>query len=266
MPSIMPGNIKAVLEKIYQMYNKRDWVHPDPLEFLFSYKNIRDREIVALIASSLAYGRVAQILKSVSSVLNVMNPSPYHYLMKASFQSLSKTFKGFRHRFTDGKQLSSLLDSTKKVIDAYGSLNRCFTHALAPNDSTIIHAMTFFSNELYSGEQKPGHLLALPQRGSACKRMNLFLRWMVRSDSVDPGGWEGVSTSKLIIPLDTHMYRIGCALGFTSRNQLNMKTAMEITNGFQRITSEDPVKYDFALTRFGIRNDMSMDDIIRRVR
>ena len=259
----MQKNIEPTLEKIYKKYNKREFVHPDPLEFLFSYKNIRDREIVALIASSLAYGRVAQILKSVSSVLKTLTPSPYQFLMKTSFQSLSSTFKGFRHRFADGRQLSSLLFGAKKTIAEYGSLNRCFTHTLASDDSTIINALTFFSNKLNSCRSTPGHLVALPQRGSACKRMNLFLRWMVRRDDVDPGGWDDVSPSKLIIPLDTHMYRIGLLLGFTDRRQMDMRTALEITSGFQKFIPNDPVKYDFALTRFGIRNDLSADDFDR---
>jgi len=254
-------NIEPILEKIYKKYNKREFIHPDPLEFLFSYKNVRDREIVALVASSLAYGRVTQILKSVSSVLKTLTPSPYQFLIKTSFQSLSNTFKGFRHRFADGHQLSSLLFGAKKTITEYGSLNRCFTHTLAPDDSTIINALTFFSNELNSSRSKPGHLVALPQKKSACKRMNLFLRWMVRRDAVDPGGWEHVPPSKLIIPLDTHMYRIGLLLGFTNRKQMDMRTALEITSGFQKIIPKDPVKYDFALTRFGIRYDLNFDDI-----
>jgi uncharacterized protein (TIGR02757 family) len=259
----MRKNKKTILEKMYKKYNKRQFVHPDPLEFLFSYKNIRDREIVALIASSLAYGRVTQIMKSVSSVLKILTSSPYQFLMKTSFKSLSSTFNGFRHRFADGLQLSSLLFGAKKTINKFGSLNLCFTHTLMPSDSTIINALTFFSNQLNSCKVKPGHLVALPQKGSACKRMNLFLRWMVRKDNVDPGGWEGIPPSKLIIPLDTHMYRTGLLFGFTQRKQMDMQTALEITGGFHKIFPQDPVKYDFTLTRFGIRKDMNSDDMHR---
>jgi uncharacterized protein (TIGR02757 family) len=259
----MPNSIDKTLEKLYKNYNKREFVHPDPLEFLFSYKDIRDREIVALIASSLAYGRVAQILKSVSLVLQKLTPSPYQFLMKTSFQPLCNIFKGFRHRFADGQQLSALLFGAKKAIEKFGSLNQCFTHQLAPDDPSILNAMIFFSNQLNSDKIKSGHLVALPQKGSACKRMNLFLRWMVRQDAVDPGGWENVSPSKLVIPLDTHMHKIGVWLGFTNRKQKNMQTSLEITNGFQKFIPDDPVKYDFTLTRFGIRNDMNTEDLKR---
>lgn len=259
----MPKPIKISLENIYADFNRREFVHPDPLEFLFSYNDIRDREIVALIASSLAYGRVAQILKSVSTVLQVFTPSPFRFLMKSSFQALASTFQGFRHRFADGYQLSSLLFGAKKIINRFGSLNRCFTQHLSSDDATIINAMTFFSKQLNSGRITPGHMVALPQKGSACKRMNLFLRWMVRKDSVDPGGWEDIPPAKLIIPLDTHIYKVGRTLGFTSRCQMDMKTALEITKGFQKIMPQDPVKYDFSLTRFGIRKELNTEDIHR---
>ncbi len=260
------NGMKTSLEKIYNDFNKREFVHPDPLEFLFSYPSVRDREIVGLIASALAYGRVSQILKSVHTVLHMLKPTPYEFLLTSTFTSLCKAFKDFRHRFADGYQLSSLLIGAKNAIKKFGSLNRCFIHMFSPDDPTIINAMTFLSNELNSYRIKPGHLVALPQKGSACKRMNLFLRWMVRSDAVDPGGWEDVPTSKLIIPLDTHMYRIGWRLGFTARKYMDMQTAIEITEGFQKVIPDDPVKYDFSLTRFGIREGMNFDDFNRYFR
>ena len=97
-----------------------------------------------------------------------------------------------------------------------------------------------------------------PSRGSACKRLNLYLRWMIRSDEVDPGGWSGVHPRKLIVPLDTHMHRIGREWGFTRRKAADMKTALEITEAFRSINELDPVKYDFALTRTGIRKDVKL--------
>ncbi|MCP4693017.1 MAG: DUF2400 domain-containing protein, partial [Desulfobacterales bacterium] len=109
---------------------------------------------------------------------------------------------------------------------------------------------------------RPGHLVALPEKGSACKRMNLFLRWMVREDAVDPGGWEGVPASSLIIPLDTHMHRIGLGLNFTKRKQANMRTALEITEAFKALYPDDPVKFDFALTRLGIRDDLDPGEFL----
>ena len=116
------------------------------------------------------------------------------------------------------------------------------------------HAFVKRLNAFTSGKRK--HVLACPDKGSACKRLNLFLRWMVREDNVDPGGWNQVPASMLIIPLDTHMHRIGHSFQLTSRKQADMRTALEITKAFREMSPQDPVRYDFSLTRLGIRNDM----------
>lgn len=108
---------------------------------------------------------------------------------------------------------------------------------------------------------RAGHLLADPGKSSACKRSHLFLRWMVRKDRVDPGGWDSVSPACLVVPIDTHMYRIGSVLGFTRRKSADKMCALEITRGFRRLAPNDPVRYDFALTRFGIRQQFDMDDL-----
>jgi uncharacterized protein (TIGR02757 family) len=259
---MLPADIKGKLDNLYNLYNKRIYVHPDPLEFLYLYKDIRDREIVGLIASSIAYGRVAQILKSVSFVLEIMHPSPYQFIMNSKYKTICRAFEGFKHRFADREQLAALLLGARKVINRFGSLNECFIKGMALDDETVIPAMTFFAGYLIAGENNPGHLVPLPEKGSACKRMNLFLRWMVRKDKVDPGGWEKVPLSKLIVPLDTHMHKISLRLGLTRQKQANMQTALEITYGFKQYVPEDPVKYDFVLTRIGIRDDMDIDLIL----
>jgi uncharacterized protein (TIGR02757 family) len=256
-----PKNIKHKLENLYQKYNRPKYIHPDPLEFLYLYNDVKDREIVGLIASSLAYGRVKQILKSVSWVLDMMPLSPHLFLGESTHSSMCEVFKGFKHRFANGDHIAALLQGIKNVIDQYGSLNDCFVRGISDDDRTIIPALNFFTTALRVGNSNAGHLIALPEKGSACKRMNLFLRWMIRKDRVDPGGWYGVPVSKLIIPLDTHMHKIGLKLGFTARQQANMLTALEITTGFRQITPDDPVKYDFVLTRFGIRDDMHIDNL-----
>jgi len=262
---VTPGIDPTGLKKLYDHYNARKFVHPDPLEFLYSYRNIRDREIVGLLAASLAYGRVAQILKSVSSVLTILGPSPHLYLKKSDDSSLSHAFSGFTHRFAKGRHLAAMLSGVKTVVNAHGSLNQCFIDGMAGDHDTLIPAMTFFTGQIAASQNKMGHLLARPEKGSACKRLNLFLRWMVRKDKVDPGGWEGIPRSHLIIPLDTHMHKVGLGLGLTARKQADMRTALEITEGFRTLAPDDPVKYDFALTRLGIRQEMDMDVFIREV-
>ena len=247
------------MEALYRRYNRREYVHPDPLEFLYNYSNALDREIVGLIASSLAYGRVAQILKSVSRVLGVMGESPRAFVVGTKEGDIVKSFRGFKHRFHDCRDIAALLIGIKKVINRHGSLEACFLSAFRRAGSDLVAALSGFVGEISEGGGTC--MLSDPSKGSACKRLNLYLRWMVRHDDVDPGGWKRIDPSKLIVPLDTHMYKIGRKLGFTKRRQANMKTAVEITKAFSRFSPRDPVRYDFTLTRFGIRGDMKVDSL-----
>lgn len=251
------------LECLYAQYNNRKYVHPDPLEFLYSYDDIKDREVVGLIASSLAYGRVAQILKSTSSVLEKMEPSPYLYCKKATLRFLKKEFCGFKHRFTTGEDIAGLLYGIGKSLREFGSLEECFLNGYSPADEHLTGAMEKFSKNICPAAGGRFSLLSSPKDGSACKRLNLFLRWMVRNDDVDPGGWD-IPRSKLIVPLDRHMFTISHRIGFTKRKSADLKTAIEITKKFAMFSPGDPVKYDFALTRSGIHPVASRDLVFKK--
>lgn len=243
---------KKTLEELYDRYNERQYVHPDPLEFLYNYNNIREREVAGIIASSLAYGQVKQILKSVSSVLEALGQKPSKYLCEADKAGLQQKFSSFKHRFTTGAELSDFLHSIGHVIKKYGSLYACF-HEFFDDRKDMLAAITGFSRELRLGDCKNyNSLIPMPHGKCAYKRVNLYLRWMVRKDNVDPGGWDDIPASKLIVPVDIHMHRIARQHGLTKRKQADIKTAIEITEGFKRFSPEDPVKYDFALTRAGI--------------
>jgi len=251
------------LQELYEKYNDRKYVHPDPLEFLYNYEDIRDREIAGLIASLLAYGRVKQILKSVSLVLDFIG-EPFNYLNKATKREIYCDFKNFKHRFTTGDDISSLLYSTKELINEYGSLSNCFYCGVNEDDDSILPSLRMFIKKF--GEKNNNNfnsLLSIPEGSSAFKRFNLYLRWMVRKDNIDPGGWENISASKLIIPLDVHMYRICCGLNFTDRKQADMKSALSITRCFKSFSPDDPVKFDFALTRLGMNKDESLNILLR---
>jgi len=259
----MPDNrnyikYKKHLINLYNKYNKREFVHPDPLEFLYLYEKALDREIVGLIASSLAYGKVAQILKSVWSVLEPMGKSPHDFLLCQNRGTLIEFFGNFKHRFTTSPELVDFLLKIRESINEFGSLNKLF---LTGYDGNIQSGLCFFTKRLTNNQKNS--LLPEPSKASACKRLYLYLRWMVRADEVDPGGWEGIKPSQLIIPLDTHMYNICKTLGLTNRNQANIKTSIEITRAFIDICPEDPVKFDFALTRLGIRTDTDMNGFFR---
>ena len=256
---------QRIFEELYNKYNRREFIHPDPLEFLYDYEDIQDREIVGLVASSLSYGRVSHILKSVFFVLQQMQPSPTVFLKRASRDSLLYTFAGFKHRFTTEEELSSLLIGIKCVVDEYGSLFACFSAGLNDGDDTVLPAISNFVEKLKDRDKSSyNSLIPSPVKGSACKRLNLFLRWMVRKDDVDPGGWDMVSARKLIVPLDTHMHRICFALKFTQRKRANMRAAFDITDAFRTICPEDPVRYDFCLTRLGIRNEGDINGFLKQ--
>jgi uncharacterized protein (TIGR02757 family) len=157
-----------------------------------------------------------------------------------------------------------MLLGVKRALGTYGSLLECFLRGLRPGDRTVLPALATFVDELtVSSNEGRFSLLPSPAKNSACKRLNLFLRWMVRQDDVDPGGWETVPASALVVPLDTHMYRICHGLGLTKRMQADLRTAVEITAAFRAIAPEDPVRYDFALTRMGIREETDMPALLR---
>ena len=252
----MSGDIRELLERLYARYNRREFVHPDPLEFLYRYDSPGDREIAGLVAALLAYGNVRQILRSVEAALDRMGASPRSFVLGASGRRMRDAFYGFRHRFTSGRDVARLLLGARRVIGRYGSLGECFRSHMRASDGTVLPALTRFVKELAFGFRfDHAGFLPSPDGGSACKRLNLYLRWMVRTDEVDPGGWDGIPRSMLVVPLDVHMHRFALRLGLTERRQADMKTALEITGAFRAIEPDDPVKYDFAITRFGIRGD-----------
>ncbi|MCF8044230.1 MAG: TIGR02757 family protein [Desulfarculaceae bacterium] len=258
-----PGNsdFRRRLEEIRRIYNKRRFVRPDPLQFLYEYPDIDDREICGMMASSLAFGRVDQILKAVDRVLSVMGKHPRRYIETGAFSDFDHDFGNFYYRFVKGRQLAELCKGLKHVIQIFGSLNECFLEGFSDNHETILPALSFMTSRIREYSD-PGYLLALPEKGSACKRSNLYLRWMVRKDEVDPGGWTGVAPSMLLVPLDTHMHRICRQLGFTDRRQADMNAALQATRSLRKIAPDDPVRYDFPLTRFGIHPDFDRESLV----
>lgn len=250
---------RSIFEKIYADYNKRVYVSPDPLQFLYDYDDRRDREVAGLIASSLAYGRVAQILKSAGRVLGCLGPAPAEYLKIVSRQELESKLAGFVHRFTNSSDMVDFLCCIGSVLNTYGSVENLFVSHFKGDTWEAIRGFT--GDFLSCGGSGTTFLMPDPSNGSACKRLALYLRWMVRNDEVDPGGWKMVDPSALLIPLDTHMFNICTTLGLCSRKAADGRSAIEITEAFKKVCPEDPVRYDFALTRFGIRSDMKLEDL-----
>jgi uncharacterized protein (TIGR02757 family) len=252
--------IKNVLERLYRKYNRRELIKPDPLQFVYKYSRRVDMEITGLLSAVLAYGRVEQIQNSLTKLLSIIGDSPHAFVMDFGHAHRQR-LQGFKHRFNSGDDISDLLMLLKKILEQSGSIENYFLSGYSKADKNIIPALSNFCDSLvdmyaarHGGNISSGlkYLLASPSGGSACKRLNLFLRWMVRDDAVDAGLWKSVDKAKLVVPVDVHMGRLCRILGFHDNKTVSMKTALKITEKFAEIDPADPVKYDFSLSRVGI--------------
>ena len=254
------SHLRDFLEELYRGYNRHELIKPDPLQFIYRYSDPADMEIAGLFAAVLAYGRVAQIEKSLDRLLGKMGKSPAAFV-RGFDKTGRKELQDFRHRFNTGDDISDLCQLLKKVLEDSGSLEQYFLRGYRVGDANIIDALSEFCNWLLQQHARTNdgrvgrglkYLISDPVRGSAAKRLNLFLRWMVRDDNIDAGLWKSVDKAKLLVPMDVHMSRISRILNLHNRKNISIKTAVEVTNGFAEIEPADPVKYDFALCRVGM--------------
>ncbi len=208
----------------------------------------------ALISSLLAFGSVRQILSSLEDLHRRIGDRPGEFLLNISRKDERK-FSGFKHRFVTGEDLFLFLRAFSEVAGKRGGMKEAFTAHYVEGDlpGSLHMFVSEIGNALRGRERVLKFLLPDPAKGSACKRLFLFMRWMVRrGDGVDFGIFTEIYPSDLVIPLDTHVGRIARLLGFTRRKTNDLKTAIEITGRLKGFDPEDPVKYDFALTRIGI--------------
>lgn len=255
--------IKLAMEELYEKYNHRKLIKPDPMQFIYRYSDPADMEIAAFLASALAYGRVQQIEKSLTNLFERMAEMPSEFVINFN-DDKRQTLQSFKHRFTTGDDISDLLQLLKKLLREFGGIEKFFLLGYTATDSNIIPALSEFCDSLlgaYTAEnnREPSrglkYLLPTPAAGSACKRLNLFLRWMVRDDDVDTGLWKSIDKAKLIVPIDVHMGRLCKILGFYNQKTVSISAALKITDSFKQIEPNDPVKYDFSLSRIGIIKD-----------
>jgi uncharacterized protein (TIGR02757 family) len=241
-PAIKPG-----LEKLYSLFD-RSFISPDPLECVPLNGSFMDTELQAFIASVFAYGRAGLIVKNVSYILDELGPKPYTTLKNGSYSSKLKSFK---YRFHKRADLLWLLDRLRDIYEEYGSIEKAFV-ASGDNHANRLHGFSLlFRKKLGVRSQARTFLVPSPKSGAACKRMNLFLRWMVRSDALDLGLWKTLKPSELIIPLDVHVHRIAGRIGLVSKGAANFKKAIELTENLKLLDPADPVRYDFAICSLG---------------
>lgn len=243
------------LEKLAEKYETVDFIKDDPIQFAHRFKNVEDVEIAAFVASLFAYGNRKLFIKKLNDLFEIMNQKPYEFVM--NFNPL--LLKGFNYRFAKDFDVIEVFIILQKLYSEKRSLKELFKYGYSLDNSilSMFQAVTdyFYSNVKNQVGQGFYHFIPNPQNGGAMKRMNMFLRWMVRKGPVDLGVWDFIPTSELLIPLDVHVARISREMELLSRNSNDFKAVLELTENLKKIDSTDPAKFDFAIFGLGVNKD-----------
>jgi len=250
------SELKEKLEAHYLSY-KQKFSSKDPVWILHRFSRGRDIELIGLITAAYAYGSVDQINRFIEDLLQKTGNKPYEFTINFSKRKDKKHLDGMYYRFNSQFDLLDMFSSLNRVLVNYGSLKNLFLIHFNESHSNIIPALTEFTKELNKSTPKAEsryyhYLFSNPANNSTCKRMNLFLRWMVRRDEIDTGLWKEIPSAKLIMPVDTHIARISKNLKLVNRKSIDLKFALELTEKLKTFDPFDPVKYDFALCHIGI--------------
>ncbi|MCX6149072.1 MAG: TIGR02757 family protein [Ignavibacteriales bacterium] len=258
----MSLSLKRKLDYHYRYFSKEK-ISPDPLEFLHKYSKFEDIEIIGFLASVFAYGNVKQIINILSEIEKILSGEPYNFVLNFNNKKDGKYFSNLKHRFYSGEDIISLFGILNLVYSNYSTLRDLFLLYYFDDESNLKSTISCFSQNLLhlcdkcngGSTYRSGIKFMFPDplKGSACKRMNLFLRWMVRKDELDLGLWSEIPTHKLIIPVDTHVARICRELKLTKSKNVSWIMAEEITQNLKKYDPIDPVKYDFAICHIGMR-------------
>ena len=264
--------LASALNGLYESYNDPQSAS-DPIHVVRRFDRAEDREVVAFCAAALAFGRVASVLQSIDRLLAIMGPSPAAYVRHLDPLRARPHFAHLVHRWIRGNDLLALLWVLRQMLDRAGSIEAFFAEGdsggedVGPAlDSFSSRALALDLTAAYGKRTRhPGvaYFFPRPTAGSGCKRLNLFLRWMVRRDRLDLGLWSRVSPARLVVPLDTHVIRLGRCLGLTRYTSPGWPMAREITASLRRLDPQDPVKYDFALCHLGMANACGFDRLDR---
>ncbi len=260
----MTAVLKPALDRLYDGFNLPDSA-TDPIQIVRRYHRPDDLEAVAFCAASLAFGRVASVLQSIERLLAILGPEPARFVRRFDPRRQRQAFDGLVHRWTRGADLAALVWVMKQMIDRSGSIEGFFLEGDDQAADDVGPALDSFSTRALALDlqaaygrtpARPGirYFFPRPSAGSACKRLNLFLRWMVRRDGLDLGVWRRVSPGRLVVPLDTHVIRVGRCLGLTRYVSPGWPMARDITASLRRLDPADPVRYDFALCHLGMMN------------
>jgi uncharacterized protein (TIGR02757 family) len=259
------GTALAVrLEHLYGDYNREDSAL-DPVQIVRRYREPADLEVVGFCASALAFGRVAAVLNTVDTLTRILGPHPAAFVRAFDPSAPHPELRAMVHRWTRGADLVALLWMLRQMLERSGSIEAFFVEGDDPATADLSGALDSFSRRALALDlrraygrvpKRPGvcYFFPRPSAGSACKRLNLFLRWMVRRDAIDLGVWTRLSRSRLVVPLDTHVIRLGRCLRLTRYTSPGWKMAAEITASLRQIDPGDPIRFDFSLCHVGMMN------------
>ena len=245
--------LKEFLDAKVTQYNTPAFIDPDPVSIPHMFSLKEDREIAGFLAATIAWGNRKSILKNAVKMMDLMGNTPYDFVMNHKEEDLER-LEGFVHRTFNGDDFKGFIKGLQHIYQKYHGLEGVFTK-YQTHDS-LQPAISKFRELFFEAPHLPrsGKHLANPMRGSAAKRVNMYLRWMIREDSygVDFGLWKDISPSKLSCPLDVHSGNVARKLGLLSRKQNDARAVAELDQALQRLDPEDPVKYDFALFGLGV--------------
>lgn len=252
----MDLSLKDFLDKKVDEYNQPFFIKNDPVSIPHLFTKKQDIEIAAFFAAVFSWGNRITIINKSKELLSLMENAPYEFCLNANAKDLNKLLS-FKHRTFNSTDLLYFIEFLKYHYHSNASLESAFTKWMSSSDETIENGLNGFFNYFFSLEDFPARTkkhITSPQKKSTCKRLNMFLRWMVRNDSnkVDFGIWKNISPSQLICPIDVHVARVSKHFNMLQRKQLDWQAALELTAYLRTLDKADPVKYDFALFGTGV--------------
>ena len=260
----MHKTLAGSLDALYCDFNRADSAS-DPVHKVRPFEEPADREVAGFCAAALAFGRVASVLNSIDTLFAIMGPHPSQYVRTFDPADPHPELRRMVHRWTRGTDLAALLWILRQMLERSGSIERFFLEGDSPGGADISDTLNSFSSRALALDirraygrvpRRPGvcYFFPRPAAGSACKRLNLFLRWMVRKDEVDLGVWTRVPAARLVVPLDTHVIRLGRCLKLTRYVSPGWKMAADITASLRHLDPVDPVRFDFSICHVGMMN------------
>jgi len=255
--------LKPALDGLYDTFNMPDSAI-DPIQIVRRFTSADDREVVGFCAAGLAFGRVSSVMQSIERLVEVMGATPAAFVRHFDPARDAAPLRSFVHRWTRGVDVIALLWVLRQMLDRSGSIEGFFLAGDTGGDD-VRDALDSFSRRAMALDltaaygrvpARPGvcYFFPRPSAGSGCKRLNLFMRWMVRRDALDLGVWTRVSPARLIVPLDTHVIRVGRCLKLTGYTSPGWPMALDITRALRSLDPADPVKYDFSVCHLGMMN------------